>query len=303
MWVVPVRRGADAETRHELTEQTLDIWHGYLPGAARRASATASGSHGPWDPDAGPAVQPGQAAARPVRPGGRRRPSTWTPAVFGHVAGPTTASDATRCATTATPRRTSPQGVVVHDDFDWGDDRRPETPLGRHGDLRAARAGFTAAAPGRPAGAARHLRRAGAPGGDRAPDATSASPRSSCCRCTSSSPSRTCCSAGCATTGATTRSASSPRTRRTPPPATAASRSSEFKAMVQALHAAGIEVILDVVYNHTAEGGPRRADAVASAASTTAATTGSTPTTGALRRLHRLRQHPRRVTHAARRCS
>jgi glycogen operon protein len=29
----------------------------------------------------------------------------------------------------------------------------------------------------------------------------------------------------------------------------------EFKAMVKALHAAGIEVILDVVYNHTAEGG------------------------------------------------
>jgi len=30
----------------------------------------------------------------------------------------------------------------------------------------------------------------------------------------------------------------------------------EFKQMVKALHAAGIEVILDVVYNHTAEGGP-----------------------------------------------
>ncbi|HET9079758.1 MAG TPA: glycogen debranching protein GlgX [Trebonia sp.] len=30
---------------------------------------------------------------------------------------------------------------------------------------------------------------------------------------------------------------------------------SEFKAMVKALHRAGIEVILDVVYNHTAEGG------------------------------------------------
>ena len=28
----------------------------------------------------------------------------------------------------------------------------------------------------------------------------------------------------------------------------------EFKAMVRALHRAGIEVILDVVYNHTAEG-------------------------------------------------
>ncbi len=30
----------------------------------------------------------------------------------------------------------------------------------------------------------------------------------------------------------------------------------EFKRMVAALHSAGIEVILDVVYNHTAEGGP-----------------------------------------------
>ena len=28
----------------------------------------------------------------------------------------------------------------------------------------------------------------------------------------------------------------------------------EFKTMVRNLHAAGIEVILDVVYNHTAEG-------------------------------------------------
>ena len=30
----------------------------------------------------------------------------------------------------------------------------------------------------------------------------------------------------------------------------------EFRALVAALHEAGIEVILDVVYNHTAEGGP-----------------------------------------------
>jgi glycogen operon protein len=32
----------------------------------------------------------------------------------------------------------------------------------------------------------------------------------------------------------------------------------EFKGMVKLLHAAGLEVILDVVYNHTAEGGPDR---------------------------------------------
>ena len=62
----------------------------------------------------------------------------------------------------------------------------------------------------------------------------------------------------------------------------------EFKAMVQALHAAGIEVILDVVYNHTAEGDRAGPDAVASAASTTpayyrldAATRAATSTTPA----------------------
>ena len=48
--------------------------------------------------------------------------------------------------------------------------------------------------------------------------------------------------------------------------------------MVRALHAAGIEVILDVVYNHTAEGNQPGPDAVASRASTTPRTTGSSPT-------------------------
>ena len=36
---------------------------------------------------------------------------------------------------------------------------------------------------------------------------------------------------------------------------------SEFKSMVKRLHDAGIEVILDVVYNHTGEGQPPRPDA------------------------------------------
>jgi isoamylase len=37
-------------------------------------------------------------------------------------------------------------------------------------------------------------------------------------------------------------------------PGTPAQQVSEFKTMVKALHAAGLEVVLDVVYNHTAEG-------------------------------------------------
>ena len=68
----------------------------------------------------------------------------------------------------------------------------------------------------------------------------------------------------------------------------------EFKAMVRALHAAGIEVILDVVYNHTAEGGPdgpvlslprHRQRLVLPA--------GRRRRPVEVRRLHRLRQHLR----------
>ena len=57
-----------------------------------------------------------------------------------------------------------------------------------------------------------------------------------------------------ATTGVTRPSATSP-----PHPGYAAvpgQEVAEFAAMVDALHAAGIEVVLDVVYNHTCEGGP-----------------------------------------------
>ena len=55
----------------------------------------------------------------------------------------------------------------------------------------------------------------------------------------------------------------------------------EFKRMVRALHAAGLEVILDVVYNHTAEGNHLGPDAVAAKGSTTRRTTGWSPTTRA----------------------
>ena len=55
----------------------------------------------------------------------------------------------------------------------------------------------------------------------------------------------------------------------------------EFKHMVKALHRAGIEVILDVVYNHTAEGNHLGPDAVVQGASTTRPTTGWSPISAA----------------------
>ncbi len=93
---------------------------------------------------------------------------------------------------------------------------------------------------------------------------------------------------GCATTGATTRSRTSRPNRAICRPA-----SVKFKTMVKPLHAAGIEVILDVVYNHTAEGNQLGPDAVVSRHRQQERTTGWSPTTSALRGLHRLRQHAR----------
>ena len=52
----------------------------------------------------------------------------------------------------------------------------------------------------------------------------------------------------------------------------------EFKMMVRALHAAGLEVILDVVYNHTAEGNHLGPDVVAARDRQRARTTGCCPT-------------------------
>jgi isoamylase len=63
----------------------------------------------------------------------------------------------------------------------------------------------------------------------------------------------------------------------------------EFKLMVRRLHEAGIEVILDVVYNHTAEGnqmGPTLSFRGIDNASYYAS-----PTTALLFRHHGLRQH------------
>ena len=51
----------------------------------------------------------------------------------------------------------------------------------------------------------------------------------------------------------------------------------EFKTMVRTLHEAGIEVILDVVYNHTAEGNHMGPTATTGSSTTTGATTWTTP--------------------------
>ena len=61
-----------AETRIRLNEVDGFVHHCYLPdiGPGQQYGYRV---HGPYDPAARPALQPGQAAARPVRQGGHRR--------------------------------------------------------------------------------------------------------------------------------------------------------------------------------------------------------------------------------------
>ena len=153
--------------------------------------------------------------------------------------------------TSATPRRRRRSGVVVDDAFDWGDDRQPEDRLGADASStrstsRASRSGIrtcrrSCAAPTRGLASApaidhlqrprRHRRRAaaGAPARRRPPPGR-ARPTNYW--------------------GYNTIGFFAPDARY----ASGGEPVVEFKTMVKALHAAGIEVILDVVYNHTAEG-------------------------------------------------
>jgi glycogen debranching enzyme GlgX len=112
--------GVDRETRHELTEVSLGIWHGAVPGVA---VGTRYGyrADGPWRPELGLRFNPDKLLLDPYA----RAVSgdlVNDPAIFGHDP----AKPAERDRRDSAPY--VPKGVVLHEpDFDWGDDRRPYT--------------------------------------------------------------------------------------------------------------------------------------------------------------------------------
>jgi glycogen operon protein len=112
--------GGDRETRHELTEVSLGIWHGAVPGVA---VGTRYGyrADGPWRPGLGLRFNPDKLLLDPYA----RAVSgelVDDPAIFGHDPAAPTMRDSRDSAPYV------PKGVVVDDpDFDWGDDRRPYT--------------------------------------------------------------------------------------------------------------------------------------------------------------------------------
>ncbi|MFC8452974.1 glycogen debranching protein GlgX [Kitasatospora sp. NPDC057223] len=240
------------ESRHRLTEQNFQTWHGYLPGVL---PGTRYGFrvHGRWDPWTGARWNPAKLLLDP-----------YARAVEGRY----TAHDATcgsvrdwperDVADTVRDNRDSapyvPRAVVVHDDDDWYDDQRPKTPWAETVLYEVHVRGFTMRHPGVPpelrgtyAGlghpaAIEHLTGLGVTAVELLPVHQFADEDHLQAR------------------GLTNYWGYNSIGYFAPHAGYSASGSrgqqvAEFKRMVRALHAAGIEVILDVVYNHTAEAG------------------------------------------------
>ncbi|MFD0154007.1 glycogen debranching protein GlgX [Streptomyces sp. NPDC055721] len=240
------------ERRLPLTELTHEIWHGFVPGigAGQRYGYRV---HGRWDPWTGARWNPAKLLLDPYAravEGDFDLP----PEVYGHVRDwpQQHVADTVRDDRDSAPY--VPKGVVVHDDDDWSDDRRPKTPWQDSVIYELHVKGFTQQHPGIPerlrgtyAGLAHpaaieHLVGLGVTAVELLPVHQFAHEDHLLRRGLRNywgynslgyfAPHAAYSSSG--TTG---------------------QQVGEFKRMVRALHAAGIEVILDVVYNHTAEAG------------------------------------------------
>ncbi len=103
------------ETRHRLTERTLGIWHGAVPGI-RPGQRYGYRVAGPWAPEQGLRFNPRKLLLDPYA----RAVSgelVQDPAIFGHTVDAPEARDKLDSAGRV------PLSVVVDDRFDWGDDR------------------------------------------------------------------------------------------------------------------------------------------------------------------------------------
>ena len=140
---LPVRRGRPPRPRRVAavgsTERAHGTWFGYVSRRRRGPALRLPGRTARGTRRARAAAQPGQAAARPVRPGDRGRRDVATRGL--RPLGRTTSCAATpTSATTATRAPFVPRCVVVADDFDWGDDVAPAGAVAETRDLRGARA-------------------------------------------------------------------------------------------------------------------------------------------------------------------
>ncbi len=240
---------ATAESaRLELPEQTDQVWHGYLP-AARPGQLYGYRVHGPYDPRAGHRFNPHKVLLDPYAKAIGRL-TRWRDEIFGYRIGDPAADLSMDDRDNAA---WAPLAAVIDPSFVWGEDRGPRTPWHETIIYEAHVKGLTRLHPEVPerlrgtyAGLAsapvvRHLRELGVTAIELMPVHHHADEPHLVERGLSNY------------WGYSTLSYFAPDIRYS---ALGASIDTvrEFKQMVRSLHDAGIEVILDVVYNHTAEG-------------------------------------------------
>ncbi|HKC56678.1 MAG TPA: glycogen debranching protein GlgX, partial [Vicinamibacterales bacterium] len=112
----------DRETRIRLPEKTAFCWHGYVPGV-RPGQRYGYRVHGPWDPAQGKRCNAAKLLVDPYAKsiaGG----IDWNDAVFPYPLG---GDDLQRDDRDSAPYM--PKSVVIDDEFDWGGDRRPGRKL------------------------------------------------------------------------------------------------------------------------------------------------------------------------------
>jgi len=242
---------ADAATeraRVALVEQTDQVWHGFLPDV-RPGQLYGFRVHGPYDPANGQRFNPAKVLIDPYAKAVGRT-VRWHSSLFGYVLD---GSEQDLTIDTHDNAAYAPLAAVVDEAFTWGGDRHPRTPWHETLIYELHVKGFTQLNSRVPQGergtylgvvseaAIEHLSNLGVTAVELMPVHHHTNEWHLVQKQLTNY------------WGYNTLSYFAPDLRYS------ASTSPlecvrEFKMMVRALHAAGLEVILDVVYNHTAEG-------------------------------------------------
>jgi len=240
--------GISEVERIDLPEYTDEIWHGYLPDA-RPGTIYGYRVHGPYEPENGHRFNPHKLLLDPYAQAvvGWLQ---WNPALFGYQL--ESGDDLTFDERDSAPFM--PRCRVIDPAFTWGDDRPPRTPWDTTIIYELHVRGYTKLHPALPQelrGTFRgltdpnvldHFRRLGVTAIELLPIHTFIDDSYLLDKGLTNY------------WGYNTISFFAPARRYASVPDFAFA---EFKEMVAGLHDAGIEVILDVVYNHTAEGNER----------------------------------------------
>ena len=234
--------------RITLPEHTYHVWHGYVPGL-RPGTLYGFRAYGKYEPKKGLRFNPSKLLVDPYAKAIHGKPN-WRYPLLGYDK---EAEDQDLTPDDRDSAMGVPKAVVTVDDFDWEGDAPPDTPLRRTVIYELHVKGFTKLHPGIPEeirgtysglahpAAIRHLRDLGVTAVELLPVHEAVDDAFLVEKGLRNY------------WGYNTLGYFAPD-QRFSSRGSMGGQVTEFKEMVKALHRAGIEVILDVVYNHTCEG-------------------------------------------------